>query len=163
MYTLSNRCSGHKKNGERCKLPPMNGGTVCGSHGGRAPQVRRRAAERVAEANARQEAAKYVANAGELADPLGELLRVAGEMVAWKDWLGERVGQLQADEYRYKSGQGLEQLRSEIGLYTQAMSQVHKVIESLAKLDLEARRTSVIERDASAIVALLQNVLGTWA
>lgn len=156
---MSERCSARKSNGEPCKAFPIHGTTVCRVHGGMAPQVRRKAAERVAEAKARQEAAKYVANAGELTDPLGELLRVAGEMVAWKDWLGERVGQLQADEYRFKSSQGLEQLRSEISLYTQAMAQVAKVIEAMAKLDLEAKRVRLSERDQYFAVQIVERTL----
>lgn len=37
------QCTGHKSSGARCKLPPMKGSDVCGSHGGRAPQVRKKA------------------------------------------------------------------------------------------------------------------------
>lgn len=33
------KCGAHKKNGDPCKRPPMNGATVCRSHGGAAPQV----------------------------------------------------------------------------------------------------------------------------
>lgn len=38
-----------KTTGERCRKYAIVGGTVCPSHGGSAPQVRRRAAMRVAE------------------------------------------------------------------------------------------------------------------
>jgi len=41
------RCKAHRKNGEQCKLPPIRGGSVCGSHGGRAPQVKATASERM--------------------------------------------------------------------------------------------------------------------
>jgi hypothetical protein len=159
VNTHSNRCSARKSNGQPCKAYPIHGTTVCRVHGGSAPQVRAAAKARLAEAKARQEAAKYVHNAPELADPLGELLRVAGQMVAFKDFMGERVAQMQAEEYRYKSGQGLEQLRSEISLFTQAMSQVAKVIESMAKLDLEARRTRVQEQEIALLSQALDNIL----
>lgn len=41
------RCVYTKRNGERCKKSPILGGTVCHKHGGNAPQVRRKAAERM--------------------------------------------------------------------------------------------------------------------
>lgn len=43
-------CSARRSNGDPCKRRPMNGGSVCATHGGRAPQVRRRAEERIREA-----------------------------------------------------------------------------------------------------------------
>lgn len=39
-----------KATGERCRQRAMTGGTVCNKHGGMAPQVKRKAAARVAEA-----------------------------------------------------------------------------------------------------------------
>lgn len=40
------QCSGHRADGGQCKRHARNGGTVCDSHGGRAPQVARKAAVR---------------------------------------------------------------------------------------------------------------------
>lgn len=41
------RCQGHNPNGKRCGFEAEAGSVVCERHGGGAPQVRRRAAERV--------------------------------------------------------------------------------------------------------------------
>jgi hypothetical protein len=41
------RCSGTRPNGSRCKREAEPGAVVCDQHGGAAPQVRRRAAERL--------------------------------------------------------------------------------------------------------------------
>ena len=41
------RCNGHMINGGRCKHEAEPGSVVCHIHGGAAPQVRRRAAERL--------------------------------------------------------------------------------------------------------------------
>ena len=44
------RCTAHSRtSGQRCKQPPIAGGTVRVYHGGKAPQVRRKAALRMVE------------------------------------------------------------------------------------------------------------------
>lgn len=42
------RCKATARSGERCKQPPIRGGAVCRYHGGHAPQVRRKAEQRLA-------------------------------------------------------------------------------------------------------------------
>ncbi len=41
-------CKATNNRGQRCKYPPIPGGTVCRFHGGNAPQVRAKAEERLA-------------------------------------------------------------------------------------------------------------------
>ena len=41
------RCKAHRKNGDQCKRWAIRGATVCATHGGMAPQVRKKAAERI--------------------------------------------------------------------------------------------------------------------
>ena|SRR3990167_8898735 len=41
------RCSATRRNGDQCGSKPIRGGTVCRMHGGGAPQVKAKAAERL--------------------------------------------------------------------------------------------------------------------
>ncbi len=55
-------CAGHRSgDGQPCGVRPITGGTVCQTHGGRAPQVKRAAAERVAALTAHRRASQVVA------------------------------------------------------------------------------------------------------
>lgn len=50
LATQARRCKGHKKTGERCRQPALQGTTVCRYHGGAAPHVIAAARARLANA-----------------------------------------------------------------------------------------------------------------
>ena len=43
------RCTAHNRSGARCRRAPILGGTVCDRHGGKAPQTKKAARQRLAE------------------------------------------------------------------------------------------------------------------
>ena len=50
LHQPTYRCTAHSaRTGQPCKRPPIRGGTVCATHGGSAPQVRRAATRRIEE------------------------------------------------------------------------------------------------------------------
>ncbi len=89
------KCAGHKKHVvplRPCGANPRAGSPVCDSHGGAAPQVKAKAADRVREMEAASAVARWALPVD--VDPgealLGEVRRTAG-VVAWLDAQVQRV------------------------------------------------------------------------
>lgn len=77
-------CSARRKNGTPCKRPPVAGATVCRAHGGAAPQVKRKAQERLLEG-----VPKMLRMLKQLASD--ETVPPAVRLAAIRDWL-DRAG-----------------------------------------------------------------------
>lgn len=101
------RCNGTNKQGKPCGRPPIRGGFVCLKHGGGAPQVRAKAAERLADLidpdRALREAARLAySDVRQIFDGEGKLLPV-------KDWppeLAAAVGGIEVVKRNVDSGDG---------------------------------------------------------
>ena len=65
------QCQAHYRRGTQCGRAPVPGATVCHYHGGAAPQVREKAAERIAHARdlSLERYIEFVADDGDIADP----------------------------------------------------------------------------------------------
>lgn len=77
-------CSARRKNGTPCKRPPVAGASVCRAHGGAAPQVKRKAQERLLAG-----VPKMLRMLKELASD--ESVPPAVRLAAIRDWL-DRAG-----------------------------------------------------------------------
>ena len=148
------RCKAHTRSGQRCKKAAIVGGFVCATHGGKAPQVKRAAARRQVEQQART--ALDVRGSQPVTDPIAELERLAGEVVAFKDSLAGAVANVR--EIRY-AGQISEQIRGEVAAFLTAMERAEKVLTSLARLDLDARRVQIDESKAQLMAHVIRAVL----
>src|SRR3989304_6396929 len=100
------RCKAKSKHGP-CKASAIKGGMVCGMHGGRAPQVRRKAAERLADLidpdRALREAARLAySDIGALLDDRGNLLPIR----AWPREIPAAGGQAEGVRRNVDSGDG---------------------------------------------------------
>src|SRR5688572_3641052 len=152
------RCTGTTDRGP-CRKAPVKGATVCTSHGGAAPQVRAKAAQRVAEADAQR-------TLGHLRDVLGpvqpvlnpllELSKIAGEALRWKQVIAERVAEL--EQLRYQGGAG-EQVRAEIALFERALDRCSTVLANIVRLNIDERLATITERQGHTIAAVISTVL----
>jgi hypothetical protein len=143
------RCIAHKRNGDQCKKDAIVGTTVCLAHGGGAKQVRQRARERVAEA----QAMKVLQRRGvrQVDNPLLELAGMASEILSLKDVLAEKVNNGKANAAEWAS-------------FSQWVDRSVKVLTDLARLDLDERLVRVTEAEAllivDAVMATLRDDLG---
>jgi hypothetical protein len=133
---MKRRCTATvKATGERCKLPPIRGGSVCHKHGASAPRVRDAAARRVAAAEA---LAAYQRHTGDPVpvDLLAALERVAGEIQRWADFAGRRVEQLTRGEWRADE----PRVAAEFGTYERALKLASRFLTDVSRLALDERQ-----------------------
>lgn len=152
------KCKGHKKDGAACPNWAMNGQLVCHAHGGRAPQNKAKAAGRIAEQQARKELARL--DVPPVDDPLTEMARIAGQVVAWKDVLAEKVNGLSSLRYQ-STGEygGGEQLRAEVELWERALDRCERFLSAMARMNIEERLARVTEKQAEQVSAALAAAL----
>lgn len=151
------RCTGtSKRSQKRCKRAAILGGTVCSIHGGKSPRAVAAAAERVLDGQVRAELARLETDPVE--DPLRELQRLAGQVLAWKDALGHRVNELTS--IRYTSETGGEQLRAEVALFERAMDRCATVLTAMARLNIDERLARITERQIEVCYGALVAALG---
>lgn len=163
-----------ERRGEPCGNWAMKGQTVCGKHGGKAPQNMKAAALRLADADLDRQASKLVGKP--VANPLTELSRLAGRARALVEVLEGRVetlldadgedrcphcdGDLTVDGgsgsgIRYRGGAG-EQIRGEIQLYERAMDRLGRVLADIGRLKIDERLAAITAKQAGVIIAALE-------
>lgn len=142
-----------KQTQERCKARPAPGSTVCRHHGARAPQTAAKAQTRVAEEKARRTFGKLADVAVPVENPFAELASLAGEVVAWKDFIAERIANL--EHLRYEGFAG-EQLNSEVALFERALDRCVHTLATISKLDLDEKAIRVQDRQLDLVETALR-------
>lgn len=153
------RCKAHTTAGNPCRRPPILGGEVCPSHGGRAPQVKaaaeRRHAARALEADARAVLAFEAVEP--IADPVLALAELAAEVRATVRALGQRVNALQ--DPRYVSPLGTEQTRAELTLLGHYQDRLARMLTALGQFDLDERRVRLTEAQVAGVAHVMDRLL----
>lgn len=150
------RCTATNRAGEQCGRPPMRGGKVCASHGGKSPRVLAASQRRLAEQEATREVARLSDARGPLTlpDVYGEMLKTAGIAVAWRDALEGKVSAL--EDYSSVNGIGSEQVRADVVLFERAMDRTAKVLELIARLDLDSRMSQISAQQGEQVARALR-------
>lgn len=155
------RCGGklHKRDGT-CTLPAGWGTDHvgfgrCRKHWGNSATGVKAAENERLDTEARQVLARL--DVPPVGDPLSELARVAGQVVAWKDQMAAKVNEL--TELRYSGQLGQEQLRSELLLWERALDRCVATLTAMAKLGIEERQMRLTERQAAIVNAVLRAAL----
>lgn len=154
--TAIKRSKDEEGNREQCRNTPVRGTNVCRMHGGSAPQVKAKAEERVAQQQFDEEMSRALARlkVAPVDNPLTVLAELAGQAVAFKDALAERVNRLN-DDIRYEDMRGSEQLRSEVALWERALDRCERFVTSMARLKIDDRLAKVEEAQIELVLAAL--------
>ena len=150
------RCGGPRKHGAGPCTQRAGWGTGhlgvgrCKLHGGATPSHEAAGAEQLLA----QQIARLDVPA--VADPLTELSKLAGQVVAWKDQLAAKVNEL--TELRYE-GFAAEQLRAEVALWERALDRCNTVLATMAKLRIDERLAAISERQAEAVLRAIDAAL----
>jgi hypothetical protein len=139
-----------KQTQEQCRNQAIPGGLTCRIHGSAAPQVRAAAAVRVLE----QEVAREIGRRGwePVTDPVGAYADNAGEVLAFKDVLRQRVETLDDWTLRIaafgsssdegEGGQLMamgEQVRAYVAAYERALDRAERTLARMITLGLDAK------------------------
>lgn len=142
-----------KSTGEPCTRPAGPGGIPCRFHGGAAKKLRAVGHLRLAEQRATELLARM--DVEPTADPLRELSKLAGQVLAWRDVCADMVNKLTS--VRYDGGEAAgEQLRAEVALFERALDRCTTVLVAIAKLDIDARLARISEAQAEVVVRALE-------
>lgn len=88
------RCKAHRKNGDRCKHVAIDGAVVCRYHGGAAPAVKARAAQRIIMA-ADDAASKLVAWMNDDNVPIKERRLIASDLLDRANLAGKQMAEVE--------------------------------------------------------------------
>jgi hypothetical protein len=93
--------------------------------------------------------------AAPVTNPLERLLVLAGEVEAWLTVTRTRVEEA---EQLIGAGAAGEQERAIVRLYERALDRAARLLEGIARLDIESRLTAIAERDMARVEAAYADV-----
>lgn len=169
------RCTAHRTNGQPCGGWAVHGATVCAAHGGSAPQVQAAARERLATEAAARLGLPVATTASEaMQDGLDRANGLVG-------WLIARLQALDPADLTWSTSQRrirppttpggqpqvevvqASRVHPLFHMYERGEMRLTRLAEAMARLGIEQRRASVLERDGAAISALFDRLVTEYA
>lgn len=159
--------------GERCRQAPIAGGSVCVTHGGRAPQVRAAATARVEKAKLAAEMTRAAVTFGARRDidPVDGLLELVALGSGHVAWLAARVAELDpkvltvgvAEQRIAADGAKTVVIRSAphvlLGIYRDERRLFAEVCAATARAGVEDRSVRLAERQGELLARVIAAVL----
>jgi hypothetical protein len=130
-------------------------------HGGSSPGAREAGERRQVEAQADATIKQLwvgLDNADPVQDPVRSLTRLAGALEVFLDQVGGRVSELQ----HLAAGESMSQLRGEVVLWERTATLLARLLDSLARLNLDERQVRLAERHARWVVAAAEGGGRRW-
>jgi hypothetical protein len=139
-------CGARRRDGGLCRQPPIRGAATCRLHGGSAPQVRRRAAERVVEARAIELARQY--GVPREISPLEALTEELARTQGHVDWLAAQLDHRNDPQW--------------LGVYQAERAHLARLAQAMAPLleKAEQQRAVLSERTIDQLDLTFTGILG---
>ena|GEM_PF-2398344 len=151
------RCGGKLRQGEGTCGQQAGWGTThvgagrCKLHGGGTETHRKNAELAAAQKRANTMFGKHVV-VGPVHNPLDVYAQLTGEVIGWKDALGQLVRDLTGPGYRGATG---EQIRAEVQLFERALDRCNTVLSTYARLGIDERLARISEAQSAMVLAAL--------
>ena len=154
------RCTGHCTDGRPCSNWAVTGAVVCTTHGGRAPQVKRKAAERVAEAEAVAAFGRFSGDGDRPADVFAELAELMATVTGFSRFATARIRALSEHDWTAME----PRTRAEVGMFERACDRTGALLTRMVQLGLDPERIHLFrvraaQADANEIVWKFQGIL----
>lgn len=166
-------CGAKTRAGTPCLAAPCKGSKRCRMHGGAAPQVKAKAAERIAEGKARKALETYGQKVD--VDPITALLDEVCWTAGHVAWLRERVREIEVEALVWGKTEQVVKGATEfegtdtteaaapniwLTLYQKERAHLVAVCKAAISAGIEERRVRLAERQGDLIVQVLQKIFG---